>query len=330
MTNKAKAERVTETAFAFADALDSAITWTVQYEDILDMIQDAQIFARCGGSGMLIIGESGVGKSHLCSALLKLEQFQPVQKAECLTQPILYIESPDRANDTALLERLLAGLGANNPKLGTYWDKMERLQRLIVEKEVQLVFIDEAHDYLPKTNKKTNPVPKSLNIIKKLINGLRVPLILMGLPELLKIKDYRFSSIGEVELPQRFPNIYNMGLISYGIEKPDKVEFAGILDNYTTRLPVQPELLRFIDKGRATNTHVLDRFYITTKGDFRLLKQLIVQIYIYMAANKALSLADLHFIRTKRETNNPHNSDAFALGIKAIQPRLLAVLKATK
>jgi len=91
-------------------------------------------------SAMLLMGQSGVGKTYLLEHYAK--RIAPIQRADRMTRPVLYIRVPSRPSGLDLAERMLAALGFPIIK-----NKERRQTDALVAKldkfEVELIFIDE-------------------------------------------------------------------------------------------------------------------------------------------------------------------------------------------
>jgi hypothetical protein len=315
---------------SIVSAVGDSATWTAQYNEIMTCIDSCMIQAnQDDGIGMLIIGRAGAGKTHLIRTLQKLPEFAPVVKEHCTTLPILSVTAPNVSNEGALVEELLEAIGANNGRLGKIPEKTKRLYRLIEEREVKLVIIDEAHDYIPTAKYGTNRMPKSLNFIKKLMDNMRIPLLLVGTEDLSRITEFRCEASGKTELRLRLIDRYDLRGLSYGIDKSYKAELAGIVDSYFNKLTHKPKLLHFLDSDKAKNTALLDRIYLTVNGNFRLLRQFIISVIIFVEEKGDITLADLHSIRAKQSANNEENIDAFVTSRSNVIKRLRQLLDKT-
>lgn len=132
--------------------------------------------------GLLIYGDSHVGKTSIAKRFRKLAVSLPNPKAEVSHMPVMLVEGP-YADLGYLLGLILDRLGAPEPKGGTVSRKLEQVRHLARATGLRLLIIDELHTIL------ASPVDKRsmfLNTIKHLSNELELPIVLIGTIEAVR------------------------------------------------------------------------------------------------------------------------------------------------
>lgn len=156
---------------------------------------------------ILIVGESGVGKTEL----LKRYVLQFPRYVHCNPEgdeydvvPIVSVSLPDDASGRAAPVEILKALGgeAENPK-GTRAELNRRFCDRAKDCKVELIVIDEFHHAF--SNITPVQLKNAADWIKNLINKTGIPVVLMGLPVCLEILQQhpelrnRFSIVHHIE-----------------------------------------------------------------------------------------------------------------------------------
>jgi hypothetical protein len=306
--------------------ISSARTWTSQYEGAFNEIREAMLLAKVADVGVILWGEPGVGKTYFAETLQRHPTFAPIERKEYTTLPVLYVRSPNKADTKELLTSMLRELGPGED-LGKPAERKARLLYLLAAREVQVIIIDEAHDYLPQGNPKGGDIPKSMNFIRWFIDEIEIPLVLMGTKRLLNLREYGKSNGKDTELAQRFSVEYHFSILPYGLNKEAKGEFAGIVENYADKLPIKTELFSFLENGTAVKTAFLDQIYLATNGDFRHLRDLFLRIGLFMEKHNKFDKSDCVVIRERLFPSNPINYDAFSISDNVVKSRLKLLFK---
>jgi hypothetical protein len=132
--------------------------------------------------GLLIYGDSHVGKTSIAKRFRKLAVSLPDPKAEVSHMPVMLVEGP-YADVGYLLGLILERLGAPEPKGGTMSRRLEQVRHLARTTGLRLLIIDEIHTVL------ASPVDKRsifLNTLKHLSNELELPIALIGTIEAVR------------------------------------------------------------------------------------------------------------------------------------------------
>lgn len=131
---------------------------------------------------LLIMGEPGSGKTTIYDNYRKnvIEQEVVVEGGTQKTLNILCDTLPSPVTTKVVIERLLTNIGDPIPNAGkTIDEKKERLIKLIKDRRVELIMLDEFHNLLDRDKKKTMDGVSEL--FKDLLNKTKVPIIMFGL-----------------------------------------------------------------------------------------------------------------------------------------------------
>lgn len=173
-------DKMSEEALAFHER----IVWHDTYYDILESITRARRMQAMEPVGVMILGESGHGKTFFIERYKK--ENKPNKSGDIDQVPCLYLETPPILSTEGYLSDLLEMLGDPQPDQGTMTRKRRRVQKLIKELGVQLVFIDEYQDILSQKNLQEKS--RGIKFIKWLMNkNVGVSVALSGLPECKQI-----------------------------------------------------------------------------------------------------------------------------------------------
>ncbi len=150
---------------------------------------------------LVIVGETGVGKSTLATALLRAHPPQHTQ--ECDIRPVAYASVPPSGTIGAIASAILEGLGDPFPFNGTTTGKAYRIKVLARGCRVQMLLLDEAQHLYDRGKYLSKFLAGDW--VKALADALGIPVVLFGLPrlaELLRVND---------QLRRRFTEVMQMG-----------------------------------------------------------------------------------------------------------------------
>lgn len=140
-----------------------------------------QLFREAGLTrNMLVLGESGTGKSCLCRWLL---QQHPSQELVDRTKvDVLFATVPPASTIGGLAGVLLQAIGDRDPFRGTVANMTARLVKLCHECGVEMILLDEAQHLQDRGTTKTHYLVGDW--LKTLIDQVGVPTVMLGLPRL--------------------------------------------------------------------------------------------------------------------------------------------------
>jgi hypothetical protein len=138
--------------------------------------------ARC----MLLIGESGSGKSHLVNRYLKRKTRelaatdQPMAGVDVYPLPFLRVETPPSATLKGLVEALLTHLGDPTPSRGSGQAMTRRAINLIHLRKTKAVILDEFQHLIDRRNGNERVAHVTADWVKGLMNQTKCLFLLVG------------------------------------------------------------------------------------------------------------------------------------------------------
>jgi len=149
------------------------------------MIEDNLALYRATGIAqhLLILGESGTGKSSLCRWIVQKYPRFSLPDRDVL--PILYVSIPPAATIASMVEVILNQLGDPTSMAGTTSSKTSRLVFLCRACRVELLLLDEAQ-HIPDRGQTTTHYMVG-DWLKSLIDQIAIPTVFLGLPSLQQL-----------------------------------------------------------------------------------------------------------------------------------------------
>ena len=146
------------------------------------MIEDNLAIYRETGIAqhLLVLGESGTGKSSLCFWITQKYQRLSLPDREIL--PVLYVAVPPAATIASMVEVILERLGDPSPTTGTASAKTARSVLLCRACRVELILLDEAQHIHDRGLATTHYMVGDW--LKSLIDQIGIPTVFLGLPRL--------------------------------------------------------------------------------------------------------------------------------------------------
>ncbi|RYE41871.1 MAG: DUF815 domain-containing protein [Hyphomicrobiales bacterium] len=140
-----------------------------------------KLFREVGlARNMLVLGESGTGKSTLCKWLL--DEYPPHELADRTKVDVLFATVPPASTIGGLAGVLLQAVGDPTPFQGTVANMTARLVALCHQCGVEMIMLDEAQHLQDRGTTKTHYLVGDW--LKTLIDQVRVPTVMLGLPRL--------------------------------------------------------------------------------------------------------------------------------------------------
>lgn len=228
---------------------------------------------------LCIYGAPGLGKTLLCKKYIsKYPQYNlETNEKKQTIKPILYTKVESTATEKSLATSLLRDLGDPFFLSGNTVDKKSRLVNLLPLCKVEMIIIDEIQHIYDKDSQKI--IQSASNFIKNLIEDTNIPIILVGLPDVINIIETN------EQMSSRYSNKNQFQLrplsISKGLRASEFHTFLHIVD-LKLPLPMRSHL--------DSNEISLELFKVSG-GNLRILMQNIIEV----AAIKAINF-DLPFL----------------------------------
>lgn len=218
--------------------------------------------------------------------------------------PVLKVVIPAKATVSNLLVALLSALGDPLATRGSIGVKLQRLQRLVTDCEVQMIILDEASHFVDRDSQRV--LHDVSNTMKNLIKEKNIACVLVGLPyteEVLRVNEQFGSLFGDPRLLEAF---------QWDEDQPETIdEFRMFLRQIEQQLPLASR------KFLATR-EVAWRCFVATQGKvgyiMRLLRRAAEETVRKDAASLSLEILQAAFSQTlagkRRNLRNPFMGEA--------------------
>jgi len=257
-----------------------------KYQTPISLIENTIKYRHLETSGMMLVGQSGVGKSRLVEHLLETNVLPHNNVKD--SKFGIYVEAPGTSMG-GFLRKILTALGDPKPSFGDLDEKQSRIITLIEELEVKVIFIDEIQVVLPSSG--LLPTSKVVKILKELINNTSAAWILMGSPEAAdlievdtQLKD-RFNRLVTIPVFSCNSNDEIISFIEYLFDIfegfPRKISYFSCLND-----SLQDGELCYVDTVNYDN---LLRFCLATKGKARAITNLLMECLEQTSENNRIT-----------------------------------------
>lgn len=254
-----------------------------EYSNALDTIHRAiESSAAIGdSSGAILLGDSGTGKSRICSQLISEyppASFMRIGGDEQLIMPVAYCRVPNDATVKSLMARMLRGLHAFKS-----WQTQEALEACLLNTldkcQTQLLILDEwPHLYRTQTAK---AIKLAADFSKVLSDLFHRAILLVGESNIETSLDTHSA------LADRFP--YRAYLHPFSLATQENCDtFRKILQVYAKHINSE---MGFSDVPPMTDEKMVLAFYVASGGNFRGLFNIIKESLL-----NALSRNDQRFL----------------------------------
>lgn len=258
--------------------------------------------------GLLVKGKTGTGKSFLAEQIIKSRQ--NVDTDYLSTHPVLYIELSEAHKTVgAVVSTLLSDLGAPTPFKGTIAKRMLELNTLMQNMNVELVIIDEIHDWIPKSG--VTPKSEIYLFFKSCLNKWKIPFLFLGTEEAEEIfveKQLKDRCLPDQELP----------VFTCDGDK-NTTNFAMLLYSLLEKFPRKTKGMNFIKKtekvkGKPTfslikaNRSLLLRICLATQGQMRLLSDMLTDCIYQTKEGEVVNIKVLKKAFDNVIKDTPHNN----------------------
>jgi GTPase SAR1 family protein len=218
-----------------------------------------QMYRETGlAENLLILGESGTGKTTLCRAVIQQHPRQILPDRDWI--PVFYVPIPPAATIAGVTEAMLSKLGDPAPTKGTVSAKTARIFKLAKGCGVELILLDEAQHIQDRGRLPTQYMVGDW--LKGMADEIAVPTVLLGLPRvdsLLRVNE---------QLRRRFTRRLFMNL---GQNEESSIE-TECFQLFTSLLPSLPVPLHCGDYDWKEFGY---RLYYATDGRIAYVKSLL-------------------------------------------------------
>jgi len=208
---------------------------------------------------MMLIGESGVGKSTL---LIRYSDLHPVIEHEEFTEiPVLYVKVTPSCTPRKLAGLLLRGLGSPFWNKGKEDELTVQVECLLKACKVRLVILDEANHLVDRGGEKTQHT--TADWIKTLSDEVHIPFVLAGIPRIERLNHTNDQLRG------RFREVVRVHRFSVA-NKSAELEFRSVLAAFKRVLDDLPT----VDFSESI---LARQFAFATDGRLREIRKLLVR-----------------------------------------------------
>lgn len=168
--------------------VESTTIFHPQFQHAIDVVERAFVMKRDFGLSrhLLCIGPSGIGKSTLKREIVA--RYESFEKNDRIIRPVLSIDTPSRPTVRSMAEALLIALDEPYYNRGTATEKTHRVFRLMEQKSVEMLVIDEFQHFIDRGRR--NDVIEVTDWLKSVIDQTGISCVLIGLPRCEEILAY--------------------------------------------------------------------------------------------------------------------------------------------
>lgn len=195
---------MTDPAFEALQRFDSEYIPFPPFVTAKDAVEaNLRLFRETGlPSHLLVLGESGVGKSSLCRWIAENHPRRTLPERDII--PALVVAVPPTGTIGGIAGTMLAALGDPTPNVGTTGHRTARIITLCRQCRVELILFDEAQHVHDRGQSKAHYMVADW--FKHIIDEINVPTVLLGLPRLEML-----LQVNE-QLRRRFPRRVRLAL----------------------------------------------------------------------------------------------------------------------
>lgn len=255
-----------------------------QFRSVLDAIGNTHATGMGNARGMLLLGDTGTGKTTVAQAYIKKykAQYEHLETEEISRNPILHVSIPSDATTIGILTKLLNELEHEDCLTGTQARLTHRFIKAAQTSGVEMIILDEFQHLL--RNQAQKRTRQAANAIKTLHDDLNMPIVMIGMPESIDVV------AAHPELYRRF-TYEQIELKPFSLETPEEMEsFANYMKSCAA-------FLRKVDVKTSSlwSEAMLYRFHLATAGKPALISRVFEKVL--QKSNLSETLGKAHFAK---------------------------------
>ncbi len=227
---------------------------------------------RLKARGLLVVGESGAGKSTVLEdyssqfPLLRLEDVQNGRAGDLDLEPalverlkdgdvrrVLLVELHKRPSQRSVVAAILGSMGY---KAVDHWNTDDIIKKITLyasELGVEILLVDEGHNLVIEGN--ADATRDVIEFFKSLLNRIGIPIVIAGLPHLLQLGDKRIDK----QMARRLHPSVHLRPYSWG-DRDERLKFITLTKKFEDLLSL-PEPSNLHSETNAA------RLYVGTGGE---------------------------------------------------------------
>jgi len=230
------------------------------------------------GAISAIVGDSRTGKTYAVDRYAR--QFEPSVGETGVNIPVLTVDTPSQCSNIGLALAFAEALGYPATQKMSLAVLQKQIPAKIVERNVQLIILDEAQEAFDPKRKHVLNFTRSF--LRKILNTKQVGIVCVGLPETYYLIAEDKQLAGRGGLPYRMLEPYDWA------NEHDRKCFRLLCKKFDAHLP-------FDEKSGLSNTVFAQRLFYVCEGNIGRLKDFIADA-AYLAMNEhACSVGAEHF-----------------------------------
>ena len=224
------------------------------WQDILDEFDDLITFAPYSneGVGMMIIGESGVGKTTLLKAI-KARFPEAQQQDDRTLVPCPLVSIPSRPTIKSVAQATLAALGDPLAGVGgqTTVELTSRIVCLAKGCESRALLFDEANHFVD--GRRGDSLLQISDWFKELSDQCEIPFVLCGLPRSEAILECN------VQLRRRFSTTLELSLFDQTTDKLSLTRFTKVIKAICSQIPM-------LSRSNLLDRDTVSKLFVASDG----------------------------------------------------------------
>lgn len=285
------------------------------YLNAYKAVEQLERYRGVKAKALLLTGKTGTGKSFLAEQIVKSRQ--SVDTDSLSTHPVLYINIAEGSKTVgAVVSTLLSELGSPTPFKGTIAKRMFELNTLMQNMNVELVILDEVHDWIPKTG--VTPKSDIYLFFKSCLNKWKIPFLFLGTDEAKEV--FVEKQLKDRCLPDQTLTVFTCN------GHKSVTDFGTLLYSLLSTFPRKTKGMDFVNKitikgDKTTNNEdktiytlveldnsLLLRLCLATKGHMRIISDLLTGCIYLTKEDEVVDISILEKAFDAEVKDRPHGN----------------------